>query len=70
MGLVSGIVVFTCIWWVVFFMALPFGVTHQVDQGKGYDPGAPKKPYLLIKVSITTAIAALLWLLFNYIAAG
>jgi predicted secreted protein len=65
------IVVFTIVWWVVFFAALPFGVrrpeAHEMEPGQ--DPGAPHNPMLWRKVLATTAITIVLvggsWLLDN-----
>jgi predicted secreted protein len=67
MGLVSGIVVYTCLWWVLFFMALPFGVQQVTSVEQGHDPGAPKKPFLLIKFLITTVLAAIGWFAIDYL---
>jgi len=67
MGWVSGIVVFTCFWWVFFFMILPFGVEQDLHPEKGHDAGAPKKPYLYLKVAITTAITILAWFIADYV---
>jgi predicted secreted protein len=65
MGWFSGIVVYVILWWVVFFMSLPFGVRapHEVGSvpGPGHVPSAPVRPRLWLKAGITTVIAALLW---------
>ena len=64
MNWVSGIVVFVVLWWLVFFMTLPFGVKspHEVGEvaGRGHADGAPVKPRLWLKAGITTLIAAVL----------
>ncbi len=56
------LVVFVIVWWLVFLMALPFGVTvpEPEDVGPGHDAGAPDKARLALKASIATAIAAAL----------
>ena len=46
MGLTGSIVVYVCIWWIVFFSILPVGIKSK-DQRftgniRGEDPGAPK----------------------------
>ena len=42
-------------------MSLPFGVSRHTDGSVGHDPGAPKKPLLLIKAMATTLLAAVFW---------
>ena len=54
------IVVFVCVWWVVFFAALPIGVRRQKRVAEGHDPGAPAEPMLLKKVLWTTAVSSVL----------
>jgi predicted secreted protein len=53
----GALVVFTVVWWLVFFVTLPFGVRRIENPEQGHDAGAPEKPRLLIKAGITTAIA-------------
>ena len=64
MGITGSIVVFVVIWWVIFFMTLPFGVRGQWEDGRvaeGTDAGAPQVHGLGRKALITTAITAVLW---------
>jgi|AP95_1055475.scaffolds.fasta_scaffold46829_1 predicted secreted protein len=56
----GALVVFTIVWWLVFFVTLPFGVRRIENPEQGHDAGAPEKPRLLIKAAITTAIAGAL----------
>lgn len=51
---------FLIIWWVVWFMALPFGVKPPAEPGPGHVPSAPEKPMLVRKAIITTAITAVI----------
>ncbi len=67
MNLVSGIVVFIIIWWVVIFIILPFGVTKSDTPAPGHDTGAPRKSHIRIKILITTLITIILWCVINYI---
>lgn len=53
-------VVFAIVWWLVLFMVLPFGAAPPADVEPGMADSAPAKPRLLMKVAITTAIAALI----------
>ena len=52
MSILSLIIVFTIIWWVVIFMVLPIGINSQTNEA-----GAPLKPNLKKKFLITTLIA-------------
>ncbi|MBL6958038.1 MAG: DUF1467 family protein [Rhodospirillales bacterium] len=66
----TGLSVFLILWWLVLFMVLPWGI-HAVDQedvDKGHAPSAPKKPRILIKMGVTTAIAAVIWVICYFIA--
>ena len=65
--LVSYIVVFTCVWWVIFYMVLPFSIKTISPSKFGYDSGAPKQPHLGIKVIITTIIASFVTIYLVYI---
>ena len=66
MNWASGIVVFVIIWWCVFFAVLPWGVRGLHESGEaipdGAEPGAPRRPELLKKAGVTTAITAVFWL--------
>lgn len=61
----SGIVVYVVIWWLVFFMSLPFGVRPPHETGEtaevGHEAGAPVRTHLRIKVLASTLISAALW---------
>ena len=50
-------VVFAITWWLVFFMALPFGVRTPDEPEPGHAPSAPIRPRVALKAAITTAIA-------------
>ena len=65
MGWVSGIAVYIVIWWLVIFMVLPWGVQpiEEGDVEKGHAASAPLRPRMLRKMAVTTAIAAVLWLI-------
>jgi predicted secreted protein len=61
MNVVSAIVVYVVLWWLVLFMVLPWGVKRVESPGQGQDPGAPEKPMLWRKAAITTLIATILF---------
>lgn len=68
MSLVTGLVVYVIIWWIVFFTTLPFGVRTAEEAGERQEPGfadsAPTRPRLWLKAGVTTVVAAVLWGLF------
>jgi len=59
----NGIVVYILVWWVVLFAILPLWVTPADPDDPGHAAGAPKNPYLGRKLALTTAVAAVIWLL-------
>ncbi len=60
MSLFGLIVIFVCVWWVVFFTTLPLGVRRQDRVPEGHDPGAPANPMLLRKAIWTTLVTVVL----------
>lgn len=67
MNFYNGMIAFVCIWWIVFFITLPFGIHPSPEEVPGHDPGAPAKTYLWHKVAVTTLISALLLLALPYV---
>ena len=59
----TGVVLYVLIWWTVLFAVLPLGTrpVEKADESSGWR-GAPEHPRLLMKVVITTLIAAVVWL--------
>ena len=70
MSTVTIILVYTIIWWMVFFAALPFGVRAQNEEDgdivDGTVPSAPVNPNLLKKALWTSLIAAVLTLIYYF----
>ena len=62
MNIFSAIVVYVCIWWMVFFCTLPFGIQNVARPTDGSMPGAPIQTGLKKKALIATIIAFVLWL--------
>lgn len=56
----TTILTFVIVWWLVLFMVLPFGAAPPDDIQAGNARSAPAKPRMLIKILITTALAACL----------
>lgn len=64
MNVVSGIVLFAVIWFLVLFVVLPFRLETQGDRGEvepGTHAGAPAEFDLGRKVRLVTAIAVVVW---------
>jgi predicted secreted protein len=61
MSFMSQLIVFVLIWWIVFFMMLPWCYTPNTDQGQGQDPGSPQRAFIGKKALITTLITLPLW---------
>lgn len=68
---VTGSAVYVVTWWLVLFIALPFGVRAPSDDElePGQERGAPVKPMMWRKIAVTTVVTTLLWIVFYYISA-
>lgn len=64
MGWFNGSVLFVLIWWTALFAVLPLGTSPvaQPDSSSGWR-GAPEKARIGRKLLLTTAVAAVLWLI-------
>ena len=71
MGTTGAIIVYICIWWIVFFSVLPIGIKSQNKEFQeklhGNDIGAPKNPNIGKKFLITTLITSILFFAIYYI---
>lgn len=56
---VGAVVTYVVVWWLLFFMALPFGATPEENPQPGHVESAPAKPRLLLKAAVTTVLAGL-----------
>ena len=68
MGLISGTLVYVIIWWLVFFMVLPWGNRPPDVVEDGHASSAPENPRLWQKVGITTVIAAIIFTIIYFVA--
>lgn len=61
---VTGIVLYTLIWWVALFAVLPIGTRPEVDAdaSSGWR-GTPAAPRLWFKIALTTVVSAVVWAL-------
>ncbi len=55
--LFANIIIFTCVWWVLFYMILPFGNVVSKKSNNGHAESAPTNPRIGIKACLTTIIA-------------
>jgi len=62
MNAVTFIATYILLWWMVFFMALPYGVSTESQIVKGQDLGAPASPNLKRKVVIVSLLTLVLCL--------
>ena len=73
MTLATGLMAFGILWWMVFFVVLPFGIKTEEESGgttiTGNAPSAPTRPRMLLKTAITTIITMVLFLA-GYLAAN
>ena len=53
----GAIVTFVTVWWLIFFMALPFGAAPEEHPLPGNVESAPARPRLLRKALISTVLA-------------
>jgi len=70
MSITSAIVLYAVLWFMTFFIALPIRLKTQGDMGEivpGTHAGAPEHHYLKKKAVITTAVAAVLWVLVAWV---
>jgi predicted secreted protein len=62
MNWLTGIVVYILVWWVSLFAVLPLWVTPTEPGELGHAAGAPRRPLMLRKLALTSAVAAVVWL--------
>ena len=71
MGTTGAIIVYICIWWIVFFSVLPVGIKSQniefKEELRGNDHGAPKNPRIAKKFLITTLITSIIFFVIYYL---
>jgi predicted secreted protein len=67
MTFTTGVLVYVMIWVVVLFMALPWGVRPPESPEIGHATSAPEKPYIGLKILVTSVISAFLWVIANLV---
>lgn len=72
MGWVTGFMTFIIIWWLIFFMVLPFGIRTSAEAGIEENTGnarsSPIAPRLWLKAAVTTILSGIGFICFYYIA--
>ncbi len=59
MSLLGTVVVFTVVWWLIFFMLLPLGVSAEKHVLPGHAASAPARPRVFRKAFGATVVAVL-----------
>lgn len=59
----SYIVIYTCVWWVLFYISLPIGIKFSAKKELGHADSAPAKSWLKLKFIIVSIIS----FIFSYI---
>ena len=71
MGITGSIIVYTLIWWMIFFSVLPVGIQSNKEKFRerveGIDPGAPNNPNIGKKFLITTIITSIIFIVIYYL---
>jgi predicted secreted protein len=63
-SLLPSLAIYFVLWWLCFFVVLPFGANSQHEIGEvtpGTDAGAPYKLYVLRRVVATSLLAAIIF---------
>lgn len=65
---VTGVVLYTLIWWLALFAVLPLGTrpVQAADSRSGWR-GVPERPRIAFMVIVTTAVSAVVWLALYYL---
>jgi predicted secreted protein len=61
MDIFSAVVILICVWWIVWFMALPFGNAPEKEIAVGHAGSAPANPRLGLKFAWATGVAVVIW---------
>lgn len=63
MTLSTGIIVYVMIWVVVLFLVLPWGVRIPTKIEQGHANSAPETPHIGLKLLMTSALSAFVWII-------
>jgi predicted secreted protein len=66
MNLLLGLAIYLIVWWLAFFVMLPYGAesAHEANEESvpGTERGAPRQHRLAFKALVAAAIAGVVWL--------
>jgi predicted secreted protein len=62
MDIITSVVVYLSIWWLVLYTVLPWGVKPEENPQTGNAASAPADPRLRRKFLVTSGISAIIWL--------
>ena len=60
--MLNFLVIYLILWWLVFFLVLPFGIERDKNVSFGNDPGAPKNSLIKKKAIISSFVTLILTL--------
>ncbi len=60
MAIFTHFLIFILIWWILFFILLPFKINVPKKVESGHARSAPNKPYLLIKFILTSLLSVII----------
>lgn len=63
MTVIEVFVTFVLTWWLVFFLALPWGNEPPKKSGKGHAKSAPAKPRIALKMQVTSVVTTIITLI-------
>ena len=64
LSITGSLVVFVCLWWIIFFAILPIDVNREKKENiEGVDPGAPENPKILKKIGYSTLITSIIFII-------
>ena len=70
MGIVTGILVYVVLWWLIFLVTMPWGHQPLKEPVPGSVKSAPENPRLILKALITTTITTIIfYLLYLFVPA-
>ena len=74
MSTTGSLILYICIWWIIFFSVLPIGIKSQnvkfKEDLRGNDPGAPKNPKIAKKFILTTIMTTIIFLVIYYLVSN
>ena len=62
MTVVTAIVTYVIVWWLILFMVLPWGNRPRERPEPGHTESAPANPRIWLKFAVTTGISAIFFL--------